>query len=176
MKSKGVPAQYLAPQPRVPVPGKQVPITFGSEDWECQAFLLKSPHKDFLDTLPLSSSSGQQLERNQEHSGRNWIVWLQGKSWGRSFLTDKSTGRDHCSFAEPYVRTNTWVPYLSLLNLANTVVFTWWFPEIHPPHLWDYPSHTNWLFHTACLGSCFEISYKFLKQAVSGLSKPHKPC
>lgn len=40
MKSKGVPGQHRAPQPRGPVPGREV-LTFGSENQ--QGFCLSMP-------------------------------------------------------------------------------------------------------------------------------------
>ena len=55
---QGVPAPYQAPQPRAPVPGREVPTTFscktqqGLSQWkkllESQAVPLKEPHTDLL--------------------------------------------------------------------------------------------------------------------------------
>lgn len=55
--------------------------------------LLKGLHTDSLTHRysPWAPAEGQQLRRGQRHTGKDWVMWLQSKSWRVSH---------HCPFVE----------------------------------------------------------------------------
>lgn len=88
-EEQGGTAPHQASQPRVPMPGTEVPTTFSCKnegDWgyvtwrllESQAFLLKGPHTDLLGLTPTelhhSHWAPSLLDRHQGHTVRNWTV------------------------------------------------------------------------------------------------------
>ena len=93
---------------------------------------------------------------------RNWVVWLQSEGWRDSFLPDRSADRSHCSFVEPShlstCRLGRWHIWVST-NLANTSIPAPVIPWDSPtPKFQINPSCFQWLFYTACLGSCCGFS------------------
>ena len=126
-EEQGVPAPYQAPQARVPVLGRKVPIISGCENQQKlklnrtegslspRQFLLKSLHKELLG-LTLSepwlwevSSKG-----TRDTQGGTKLSGIRERSGG-SFIPDGSPGKGYCFFDEPSpYRACRWVPYLTL--------------------------------------------------------------
>ena len=168
LEERGVPVPHQDPQPGVPVPGREGPITSG---WlwmsEIEAFgdpgisLNEPVHRLTQNHLLWVLMLGQKLERHQGCMGRDWRVWHQGESWRGSFPPNRSTGRGHRFLAEHYhpwsQKTGTiWVS----INGANTLCPICWFPETpsHPTWAPTQADSSGFSIWTACLGSCFSLS------------------
>ena len=101
-----------------------------------------------------------------QHTGRNWVVWFQGKSQRDSFLPDKSSGRSHCSFAELSLCRYRQVPYLHQPGLHSCPGDSLR-PPLHP-NLRDIQAASRGFFiQTTFLSLYYGLSYN--------PSKVHKP-
>ena len=124
----GAPPPYQVPQPRVPMPGRDVSIPSGYKNlqglWlsETQSFcgprqfLLEGPCMDLLGSFLCSSSSEAAAWEVPGTYRWNWSVWHQGKSWGRAaFCQTKLLAEAIVPFLRPHHhRFSRQVPYLSL--------------------------------------------------------------
>ena len=111
-----VPTLHQNPQPRVLVSAREIPITSGCENqWGLclnemegtgvSGILLTGYILTYWNSLVLSSSTGAAA---QKASGiyREGVNCLASE-WGLEGQPDRSAGRGHCSFAEPFpYRTN----------------------------------------------------------------------
>ena len=97
-EEQGVLDPHQNSQPRVPVPGKEVPIISGcenqwgllmSEAWllESQAFVLKGPHMDLIQMHSLSSSSRAVAGKVPWRNGEKRNFWLQVEGRAQHFPT-----------------------------------------------------------------------------------------
>ena len=156
-EEQGVPDPQQAPQPKVLVPGRVVPITSCRKNqqglclsetegcWSSREFLLKVPCTDLPGLTPFEL----QLWGSSSKGMRDlWEVQCQGKSWGESFLPDRSSGRGHCSFDEPCPhRAGRWVPYLSLhLPGSHNLTQSGYFLRLCPTQLVRPSKLFQWLF------------------------------
>lgn len=103
----GFPATHWASQPRAPVPGRGFPTTAGCDNQQgfCSSGWDGNPGiflKSFCIDLLIHRHSSwtpvdvQSLRGRQGHTGRNRVVWLQGKGWRDS---------RHCPCVEPSSHT-----------------------------------------------------------------------
>ena len=120
----------------------------------------------------------------QGYMRRKWIVWCQGEGWRGNFLLDRSAGRCHCSFIEPFPHPAgrcRQATSASLLVWLTPFVSLWWFSEIPTA---SHMQATQAAFGgssiqpvSACATDCPKISQRFTnpKQAI-GLSVPFISC
>ena len=136
LRSKGNPeiSPHQDPQPKVPVPRREVPITSGCKNqqesklWKTETSTVQSSSSQgpctYLLALPLSSSTGQQTKSHQRHTWRNLNCLVSGRDWGGvgmdNLLTDRRAGRGNCPILSPHHtevqshRAGRQVPYLGL--------------------------------------------------------------
>lgn len=163
-----IPVPSQAPQPRVPVPGREVPMTSGCENqqrlWLRETESCRNSRhssrvhtQTYLDSLPLSSSIGEQLHKHQGQMGRNWIVWNQNKNRRGSFLSDKSLTKAIVSFLilPPIQQASMLHIWVSITVYPNLVI-PW---DLAPSNLWVHQAISSSFFiQMVCLGSCYRLS------------------
>lgn len=94
-RSQGIPAPHQAPQPRVPVLEREVPITSGCEtrrDSSEKGIGFKGPRVLTQTHWFGTAALGQQLARCRGHPRGDWIVRLQDEGGRDNFLSDRSPG------------------------------------------------------------------------------------